>query len=256
MHLRTLNRAGLTSLLLCLGCAATSGGGGGGVAIAKDASGDGAIASDTKVAETTGGDALIGDSKASDTKSGDASDTADSGGMSALLGCLQTSCASQMAACQASATCGTALACIYACPIADNVCPNKCMDPLKNDLAALGAIDAVSKCEQANCETTSLPANTCGNAKCEGSESSWCSLDCDSTIKSLVYCADGKCTPTADACILDADCNTAMNCVMECTDPSCWANCPPSGAASLSLYNAMWNCTQNLCTLYLPQGSP
>ncbi len=249
MYLR-ISVVGITaSVLLGGGCSATVGGGGGGAIVAKDASGDsGTSPSDTYAAPK-------GDSTGSDATAKDA-DSADSGGMSALLGCLQAQCASQMTACQNSAVCGTALACIYACPVADNVCPNTCMDPLKSDLGALAAIDAVSKCEQANCETTSLPANTCGNGKSEGSESTWCSLDCDSTIKSLAYCSEGKCTATADACILDADCNTAMNCVMECTDPSCWGNCPPSASASLALYNAMWNCTQSLCTLYLPAGSP
>lgn len=230
--------------LMACSCGSTAnGGGGGGVYIATDASGDSSVA-----------DGKSSDVKAGDTASSDTSATDGGVTEAQIMQCWQDKCGSNVSACQANATCATALACMLACPKTDSVCPNNCANPLQGDLTALGAFANLANCTKANCDLTNLPANTCGNGKCEGDESSWCSMDCDTTISALAGCATGKCS--ADACILDTACDQALNCVLECSDPSCWSGCTPTSTTSANLYQPVWDCVQTDCGNDLPQGSP
>lgn len=247
--------------LLLASCSGTTNSGGGGVFLAKDATGDGLVSGDIGKSDSTGSD--IGDAKASDSAAKDSGDGAsadaddiDSGvTQDQIFKCWQDKCSSNVTACQNSATCSSVLTCVFACPKSDSVCPNKCADPLKNDLAAMGAFTSLANCTKANCNLSNLPANTCGNGKCEGDEINFCSMDCDTTIGPLADCVTGKCQLHADPCLLDANCNKALNCVLECTDPSCWSGCAPTSGASQSLFDGVWTCTQTDCGVYLPQGS-
>ncbi len=252
MHLRIPFRWLTGAILLLASCSATTNGGGGGVYVAKDATGDGQV-----------GDSTGSEIKASDTASKDSGDSAgaDSGEVDVgvtqdqVFQCWQDKCASNVTSCQKNATCSSVLACVFACPKTDSVCPNKCADPLKNDLTALGVFTGLANCTKANCDLSNLPPNTCGNGKCEGDETTFCSMDCDTTIGPLASCVTGKCATDADPCLLDATCNQALNCVLECTDPSCWSGCAPTTGAAPGLFASTWACAQTDCGVFLPQGN-
>ena len=253
MYLRTdmLDIAAI-ALVVCA-CGSTTGGGGG-TFVAKDVSGDGALSADTDTSDTTGSDG-----KASDSSGKDGA-VADTGLIDAgvtpeqVLQCWHDKCPSNVSACQANATCASVLACVYACPKTDSVCPNKCADPLKSDLGAMGVFASLAKCTKANCDMSNLPPNTCGNGKCEGDEINFCSMDCDTTIGPLSDCVTGKCQ--ADACLLDALCNAALNCMVECTSDSCRSDCTAKAGASQNVFGAVWNCASIDCSVYIQQGSP
>jgi hypothetical protein len=261
MYLRTI-LLGSLAIATCA-CSSAVNLGGGAVYSAKDGSGDSAVGGDAGKSDVSDAisDVKAGDIKGSDVQTTDSSkdgaDVVDAGVTPEMIQkCWQDNCSSQMSACQNQPTCSSVLQCVFACPKTDSVCPNKCADPLKNDLAALGVFDGLAKCTKANCNLSNLPPNTCGNGKCEGDENTWCSLDCDTTIGPLSDCVTGKCQVNADPCLLDETCNKALNCVLECTDPSCWSGCAPAGGQSLNWFNGVWNCAQVDCGVYLPQGSP
>ena len=212
-----------------------------------------AVGGDAKLGDTTASDSAPHDATKTDSTTADGATSPDAGITPELIQqCWEDNCAKEISACASSATCQGALTCAFACPKTDSVCPNKCADPLKSDLTAAVAFATLAKCAKSHCSFSTLPANTCGNGQCEGDENQWCSMDCDTTIGPLADCTTGKCS--ADACLLDEACNKGLNCVLECTDPSCWSGCQPAGATSADLWNTVWGCVQVDCGVYLPQG--
>lgn len=256
----------LRPIVLCtallFGCSSTTSSGGGGFVSGDAKIGDSAVSSgDSKGGDSGGSDGKISDVDASKSDSTDTSksdakiDSTDSSDVSLadkIAACWQDKCSSDIDKCKNSATCASVITCVYACPKTDSVCPNKCADPLKDDLAAAGIFANLAKCAKSNCNFSSLPDKTCGNGKCEGDEIEFCSMDCDTTISALADCTTGKCS--ADSCLLNATCNKALNCVLECTDPSCFSGCEPTSEPAKGYWDAVWGCVQIDCSVYLPVG--
>jgi hypothetical protein len=132
---------------------------------------------------------------------------------------VDSTCASQIGACENDASCSALLDCLEQCN--DDTCAQACFTANPNGAPLLDAIDT---CAEQQC------ASTCGG----GTDA------CET-------CAMSKCGSQINACNADASCQQLLTCLEQCQDEACWDGCYNSNPAGATLLDAEDACVEAGC---------
>jgi hypothetical protein len=137
--------------------------------------------------------------------------------------CMTTSCATQLAACDANTDCAAIRTCYDGCT--DDACMANCYD---QHPAGQSLEDAIGTCACSSCKTPCENDYSCDTDPC------W-------------SCADKSCAAQVAACNANADCAALQNCYNSCTDDACMKNCYDKYPNGQPLDDAITTCACASC---------
>ena len=150
--------------------------------------------------------------------------------------CLEDNCPGELQECYGDPDCVAALECIGDCPPGDQGCLFDCSQVAGFSGAAIN----VGLCGQsAGCFEGGPTGPVCGNGLCEDGESEFsCPEDCDTTVPppggGVEACLEENCPAELEACLDDAACVAALDCIGECPpgDQGCLFGCAQAAGFS------------------------
>lgn len=154
--------------------------------------------------------------------------------------CANSSCSSQVNACNSNPDCIAIFKCVANCQ--DQTCFDKC---IKDNPGGAADFNATYQCLGTNCqEACSGGGGGGGDIKCTQIDLG------DGATGACSTCGHSKCCGQLEACFNDDGCNAFNDCLVknDCSDQACAQACAKEQPAGAQLYNAFGQCIQSGCS--------